>query len=102
MFDMMVLVLLYVAMLLVVSHRTFKKTKRCEDSGENTKSKSTITFSKLTEKLEKSLAEEIENCWIDPKKVTLDKFFGHGENDFQNMKMKARPHLYLYTMNCAF
>ncbi len=84
-----------VAVLLVVSHRTFKKTKRYEDSGENTKSKSSISFPKLTEKLEKTLVEDIENCWIDPKKVTLDKFLGHGENDFQTMKMKARPHLYL-------
>ncbi len=76
-----------VNMLLVVSNRTLKKTKRkVEDSEQSTKSSSSISLLKITQNLEKNLAEQIENCWIDPMKVTLDKFLGHGKNAFATVK----------------
>ncbi len=44
-----------------------------------TRSTASITLENLTNKLDISLAEEVEKCLIDPKKITLDKFLGHGE-----------------------
>ncbi len=76
-----------VTVLHMVFDRTLKKTKRkVEDSEQSTKISSSISLSKITQNLEKNLAEQIENYWIDPMKVILDKFLGHGKNAFATMK----------------
>ncbi len=43
------------------------------------KNKSNLTLDKLTEKLDKQLSEDVKSCWIDPAKILLDKFLGHGK-----------------------
>ena len=59
----------------MIKHNDFVKAA----SESIPESKSCISLDKLTQKLEKHLAEQVEKCWVDPNKITLDKFLGHGE-----------------------
>ncbi len=48
-------------------------------SGPNKHETHTMTLEQLTTNLEKQFAEEVQSCWVDPQKIVLDKFLGHGK-----------------------
>ncbi len=62
------------------SCRTFKKIKKNVEnvSGNNIDTDNKTSLEKLTQKVCKNLAQEVDHCWIDPRKIVLDKFLGHG------------------------
>ncbi len=68
-----------------------RKEKSKSTSKDNHDQKNSISLEKLTQKLDKNLAEEVQNCWIDPQKIILDKFLGHGKQSSSTMRYGNKP-----------
>ncbi len=57
-----------------------KKDNTTDNSRTSTDGQSSSCLERLIQKLAHDLAEEVKQCWLDPQRVTLDKYLGHGKS----------------------
>ncbi len=61
------------------AYKNFKRNSKLK-SGLSVDHKVSISLERLIQKLDEQLAEEVKGCWIDPNKLILRNFLGHGNN----------------------
>ncbi len=49
-------------------------------AGVSTDAQNSTSLEKLTQNLRNDLAEQVKQCWIEPQRISFEKYLGHGTN----------------------